>query len=184
MKRRSPSPCIFQCPFRSIWFLHTSSCVAWADQLSGFLHKKCCFVQPGFTWGCRLIYIQGWLGLALSCSAHMRNCFLPSSLGFAGMQREQKGLEMTSVDSEWWLMCLWRVDASLNTVKSRLTWQSQLVCSPNPSTVGIHGNTVSTCPPALSCSHSTHHDIECICATSGNSFDRVILAANSPKIFK
>lgn len=116
---------------------------AWADQLSGFLHKKCCFVQPGFTWGCRLIYIQGWLGVALSCSAHMRNCFLPSSLGFAGMRREQRGLEMTSVDSEWWLMCLWRVDASLNTVKSRLTWQSQLVCSPNPSAVGIHGNTRS-----------------------------------------
>lgn len=82
--------------------------------------------------------------VALSGSTHSKEIvsFL-AGYGFASMQQQQKGLEMTSVDSEWWLMCLWREDKSLNAVKSQLTWQSQLVCSLNQSTPEIH-NTMSS----------------------------------------
>ncbi len=95
--------------------------------------------------------------VALSCSAHSKEIvsFL-AGYGFASMQREQKGLEMTSVDSKWWLTCLWRVDTSLNAVKSQLTWQSQLMCSLNQSTPEIHNNLLSktqysTCSTVLIC---------------------------------
>lgn len=82
--------------------------------------------------------------VALSCSAHSKEIvsFL-AGYGFASMQREQKGLEMTSVDSKWWLTRLWRVDTSPNAVKSQLTWQSQLMCSLNQSTPEIHNNLLS-----------------------------------------
>lgn len=99
--------------------------------------------------------------VALSCSVHSKEIvsFL-AGYGFASMQQQQKGLEMTSVDSKWWLTCLWRVDTSLNAVKSQLTWQSQLMCSLNQSTPEIHNNLLSktqysTCSTVLICLHST-----------------------------
>lgn len=85
-------------------------------------------------------------------------CLAGSDLPMRGGNR--KGLEVTSVDSESWLMRLWRADASLSAVKSQPTRQSQSVGSvasqssppprptpplPNLSMAGVHDDAGGTC---------------------------------------
>lgn len=71
----------------------------------------------------------------------------------------RKGLEVTSVDSESWLMRLWRADALLSAVKSQPTWQSQSVGAPHPPP--------QTCPPPVCMTTQAAHVVQCLVTARG-----------------